>query len=168
MTDPADWDGLAPEAEGERYLIWTVLGGFYAIPSRLVSEIALYDRVYPLPLVPDYLLGIINRYSAPYALLDMGRLLCGRPGAGTKVLVLREPAREPGGAEAWGPDNAACLIDDVLDFAEVPRSGVLPVEGGDDAGGGIVSSFSWKGSPVFVLDVRRILDRAAGDLAAAG
>jgi purine-binding chemotaxis protein CheW len=169
MTEPADREGtgsgLSPELEGERYLICTVLGVYYAFPSYTVSEIALLDRVYPLPLLPEYLPGIINRYSAPYALLDIACLVSGRPGAGTKVLVLKELAEEGRGAEPGNPNNAALLIDDVVDFAELPRSEVLPVEGGDDTDGGIVSSFSWKGNPVFVLDVRRILGRAAGDVA---
>jgi purine-binding chemotaxis protein CheW len=172
MMEPADREGtgsgLSPESEGERYLICTVLGVYYAFPSYVISEIALLDRVYPLPLLPEYLPGIINRYAAPYALLDIGCLVAGKRGSGTKVLVLKDLAAVPGtegGAEPGNPNNAALLIDDVVDFAELPRSEVLPVEGGDDADGGVVSSFSWKGNPVFVLDVRRILDRAAGDVA---
>ena len=65
-----------PEAPaGEKYLIFTILDETYALPSRLIGEIALLDTVYPLPLLPPYIPGIINRYSAPYALIDIGLLL---------------------------------------------------------------------------------------------
>jgi purine-binding chemotaxis protein CheW len=50
---------------GEKYLVFTILGKFYTFPSRIISEVTTFDTVYPLPLVPEYVMGIINRYSAP-------------------------------------------------------------------------------------------------------
>jgi purine-binding chemotaxis protein CheW len=153
--------GLSPEAGAERYLICTVLGEYYALPSRFIGEIALFDKVYPLPLLPDYIPGIINRYSSPYVLLDTGLLLAGRPSLRAKVLVLKETSW---GSDGSAPDNVAFLIDDVLDIVEIASPDVLPGEG--DTDGLIVSSFSWKGKNVLVLDVRGIIGRAAGEIVA--
>ncbi|MDR3145078.1 MAG: chemotaxis protein CheW [Treponema sp.] len=141
---------------GERYLVGMVLGEYYAVPARFIGEIALFDKVYPLPLLPDYVLGIINRYSAPYALLDTGLLLAGRPGQGAKVLVLKETSPH-------GSDSIALLIDDVLDIVEIPSSEQVPVEG--DTDGLVAASFPWKGKNTLVLDIRGIITRAAGDIA---
>jgi purine-binding chemotaxis protein CheW len=149
--------GLSPEGGGDRYVICTVVGEYYALASRFISEIALFDRVYPLPLLPDYVLGIINRYSVPFALLDMGLLISGRPSRGAKALVLKEPEGGQGNLE-----KTALCIDDVIDIVEIPRGDLLPVEKGE----GVEFSFSWKGRNILVLDIRGIIGRVAGEIAA--
>ncbi|MDR2747046.1 MAG: chemotaxis protein CheW [Treponema sp.] len=150
--------GLSPESGGERFVVCTIAGEYYALPSRFISEIALFDRVYPLPLLPDYVLGIINRYSVPFALLDMGLLISGRPSLGSKVLVLKAPE----GGEQANLEKTAFCIDDVIDIVEIPLAELLPVEKGE----GVESSFSWKERNILVLDIRGIVDRAAAEIAA--
>jgi purine-binding chemotaxis protein CheW len=177
MTEPGNQVATGLSPEGERYLICVVLGEYYAFPARFIGEIALFDKVYPLPLLPDYILGIINRYSSPYVLLDTGLLLSGRPCDRAKILVLNErsgepDSKEPDAAKPGSPepglsgpaDSVAFLIDDVLDIVEIASSEALPVEDGADEL--IVSSFLWKGKNVLVLDVRGIISRAAGEVAA--
>jgi purine-binding chemotaxis protein CheW len=162
MPESGDQDGegtdLSPESGGNRYVICTIAGEYYALPSRFIGEIALFDRVYPLPLLPDYVLGIINRYSVPFALLDMGLLISGRSSLGAKVLVLKEP----GAGDQVNLEKTAFCIDDVIDIAEIPPADLLPVEKGD----GVESSFPWKGRNILVLDIRGIIDRVAGEIAA--
>ncbi|MDR3247784.1 MAG: chemotaxis protein CheW [Treponema sp.] len=155
---------LPQDIEGERYLICTNLGEYYAFPSRYISEIALFDKVFPLPLLPGYVLGIINRYSVPYVLMDIGLLISKQPSSRAKVLVIKEPVKAPGALDPETLDKIAFLIDDVIDIVEIPRTEVLPIEG--EGEGVIESSFSWKGKGVFVLDVRRIINRAVEDSAA--
>lgn len=136
---------------GEKHLIFTVLGKYYALPSRFIGEIALFDTVYALPLMPEYVPGIINRYSTPYALIDLGLFLRKSATPRAKVLVLKEQV-----------DKAAILIDDVVDIVDVLSVDLLPVEqeaGSDDITSIITSSFPWHKTNVFVLDIRKILDR---------
>jgi purine-binding chemotaxis protein CheW len=146
-----------PESGGERFVVCTIAGGYYALSARFVGEIALFDRVYPLPLLPDYVLGIINRYSVPFALLDMGLLISGCSSLGSRVLVLKEPEGQLSNLE-----KTALCIDDVIDIVEIPLPELLPVEKGE----GVDSSFSWKGKHILVLDVRGIIGRAAREIAA--
>ncbi|MDR1899338.1 MAG: chemotaxis protein CheW [Treponema sp.] len=161
MPEFQDQPGASADRGGERFLICTVLEEYYALPSRFISEIALFDKVYPLPLLPNYVLGIINRYSAPFALLDISLLISGQPGPRSKVLVLKAPE----GSDPANLEKTALLIGDVLDIVEVPPSEVLPVEkGGPEAL--VESSFSWKGRNVLVLDVQGLISRAAGEIAA--
>jgi purine-binding chemotaxis protein CheW len=145
-----------PEAPaGEKYLIFTILGETYALPSRLVGEIALLDAVYPLPLMPPYVSGIINRYSSPYALIDIGLLLRKTATSGAKVVVLKEQI-----------DRAAFLIDDVIDIVDVQPSNLLQIEqesGSSDITAAVTASLQWNETNIFVLDIRQILDRVVTD-----
>jgi purine-binding chemotaxis protein CheW len=125
-----------PEDENtEKYLIFSILNRFYSFPSRCIGEIALYDTVYPLPLMPFYVLGVVNRYSIPYALFDTGLLLHNAPCKKKKMLVLKEDI-----------DRIAFLIDDVTDIADIRQDAAC-------------SSFEWNGNNVSVLDIGQILER---------
>jgi purine-binding chemotaxis protein CheW len=158
QTDQAGAEAEVPLEQRERFVICMVLDGYYALPARFVSEITLFDKVYPLPLLPVSILGIINRYSTPFVLLDTGLLIAGRPGRRSKILVLKEPE----GLESSNLEKTAFLIDDVIDIVEIPGAELLPLEKGD----AVESSFSWKGRDVLVLDVRGLVNRAAGEAAA--
>ena len=141
-------------ANDEKYLIFSILDRRYAIPSRFISEVALFDAVYPLPLVPDYMVGIINRYSIPYALLDIGLLLYKTPSPRGKVLVLKDNI-----------DRIAFLIDDIVDIADIPQKQLLNIERRElyDASETISASFKWNGGDVFVFDIRRALSRISSE-----
>jgi purine-binding chemotaxis protein CheW len=135
----------------EKYLIFTVQGRHYTLPSKLISEVAAVEKVFPLPLVPDYVRGIINRYSAPYALIDVGLLLFKAPSQAAKAVVLKETV-----------DKLAFLIDDVTDIADVGPDQLFKVEqeseDGESAVSGLIeSSFEWQGEPVFCLNVGELI-----------
>jgi purine-binding chemotaxis protein CheW len=142
-------------ADEEKFLIFSILGNYYTFPSKVIGEIALFDAVYPLPLVPDYVLGIINRYSVPYVLFDVGLLLLQTATPKGKVLVFKDEI-----------DRVAFLIDDVSDIADVPRSRLLTIERNgesNDLAELVTASFKWNGTDVFVLDIQRLLSRVAID-----
>jgi purine-binding chemotaxis protein CheW len=145
--------GTAEGSTDEKFLIFSIQGKYFTIPSRLVGEIALFDTVYPLPLMPGYVLGIINRYSVPYVLFDVGLLLLNTAAPQGKVLVFKDEI-----------DRIAFLIDDVTDIADVPRERLLPVERSADStdlAEMISASFKWHDADVFVLDTQRLLNYAA-------
>ena len=144
------------DATGEKYLIFSILDQLYMFPTKLVGEVALFEAVYPLPLVPPYVLGIINRYSIPHALFDIGLLLFNTPSPRAKVLVLKDSV-----------DRIAFLVDDVNGIADVQREQLIPVERGaegatdDDRVEAVSASFTWEGGEAFVLDIHRVLNRVA-------
>jgi purine-binding chemotaxis protein CheW len=141
----------------EKYLIFSIFDRQYAFPSRFIGEIALFDTVYPLPLMPGYVLGVINRYSVPYALFDIGLLLFRAPSPRKKVLVIKDNI-----------DRIAFLIDDVSGISDVPQEKLFSVEQSNESGDlaeAISSSFNWNGNDVFVLDIRRILARVSDEAA---
>jgi purine-binding chemotaxis protein CheW len=141
----------------EKYLIFSILGGYYSFPSRVISEVAVFDAVYPLPLMPDYVLGIINRYSVPYVLFDIGQLLFRTSAPRGKILVFKDNI-----------DRIAFLIDDVIDIVDVQNEKLLTVERSAESQElteMIASSFKWNGRDVLVLDVEHILNKVTGETA---
>ena len=145
----------------ENFLIFTVPGGKYAIQSRLISEVAALDKVFPLPLVPPYVRGIINRYSVPYALIDLCFMLFNGTSDCKKLIILKEEI-----------DKIAFLIDDVTDIAGISEDKIMKIGQEDTAdpagmtGGGnfaVSGFFEWNGSQIFYLDTNDILSRIKRD-----
>ncbi|GHV92751.1 hypothetical protein AGMMS50268_32600 [Spirochaetia bacterium] len=160
----------------EKFLVFTVQGAYYTFPSRLISEVAALEKVFPLPLLPDYVRGIINRYSAPYALIDIGILILKTPAALSAGAVSR--GSPPGPAKTVvlkeTVDKLAFLIDDVVDIVDVLPSALIKVEQDGDApgvlnGGAaalIESSFEWHDTHVFCLSVEEIINQVKKDFEA--
>jgi chemotaxis signal transduction protein len=151
-------EAISQEAadSAQKYLIFTILDRRYALPSKMISEVAALEKVFPLPLVPPFVRGIINRYSIPYALIDV-RLLLRDEGAreitGAKVIVFKEEA-----------DRLALLIDDVVDFADIAPGALMDVE--PDAGSApslVRAFFEWKGNQVFYIESGELMRQIQQD-----
>ena len=141
----------------EKYLIFTVRDKLYALPSKIINEVAVLEKVFPLPLVPDYIRGIINRYSVPYALIDISLLLLKDVSNAHKVIVLKEEV-----------DKLALLIDDVTDIADLLPEKLMKTEAegaapGTSIAGSVSAFFEWKGSHVFCLDAGELISRIKQD-----
>jgi purine-binding chemotaxis protein CheW len=144
------------EANTEKYLIFSILGKLYSFPSRIIGEIVLFDAVYPLPLMPSFILGIVNRYSIPYALFDIGLLFFNTPSPRKKVLVVKDSI-----------DRVSFLIDDVNGIAEVQHCDLFNLERGSDSTDltdMVCASFNWNNNDVLVLDMQKILGRITEEL----
>jgi purine-binding chemotaxis protein CheW len=142
----------------EKYLVFTVREKRYALPSKIISEVAALEKVFPLPLVPDYVRGIINRYSVPYALIDISFLLLKEASNARKVIVLKEEV-----------DKLALLIDDVADIADLPPEKLMKTEQeAEDISASVSAFFEWKGHPVLCLDTEELLNRIKQDFGQSG
>ena len=141
------------EKSAEKYLIFTVRDKLYALPSRIISEVAALEKIFPLPLVPPYVRGIINRYSVPYALIDISFLFFNSISDARKVIVFKEEV-----------DKLALLIDDVTDFADLPPEKLIRT-GQEETGieGSVNAFFERDGAPVFCLDSAELITRIKQD-----
>jgi len=140
-------------AHGEKYLIFSIFGRLYAFPAQIIGEVANCDPLYTLPLLPPHVLGFINRYSIPYALLDTGFLLSQKPGPRNEALVI-----------IGGIDRVAFSIDKVTGIADIGPDKLRDV--GTETGlgiGTVYTSFKWDDNDVYVLDVRRLLAHVADE-----
>ena len=151
-------EAVNPENEkndADKYLIFSIMDKLYSIQSRNIGEITLFETVYPLPLMPSYVLGVVNRYSVPYALFDIGILFYNTPSPRKKILIIKDEI-----------DRIAFLIDDVTGIADIPEDRLLYMDKNPEAGDlaeAVYASFNWKESDVLVLDINRILSRVTGE-----
>ena len=144
---------IVTESASEKFLIFAVRDKQYALPSNIISEVALLEKIFPLPLVPAYVRGIINRYSVPYALIDLGFFLLNDASNAKKVIVFKEEV-----------DKLAFLIDDVTDIAVLPADKLMKTEQEENAISGSVNAFfEWKESQVFCLDTEELISRIKQD-----
>jgi purine-binding chemotaxis protein CheW len=134
----------------EKYLIFTVQEKWYALPTKIISEVTVLEKVFPMPLVPDYVQGIINRYSVPYVLIDIRFLLLNDSSNARKIIVLKEEV-----------DKLAFLIDDVTDIADLPSDQLIKIEEEETAS--ISAFFEWKSNHVLCLDARQLINRIKQD-----
>ena len=145
----------ADNANEEKYLIFSISDRHYAFPADVVGEVANCDPVFPLPLLPSYVLGFINRYSVPHALFDIGFLLTNVQGPRNEALVIKGDI-----------DNVAFSIDKVSGITSLTPDKLNHLEAGsrpDEITGTVYASFKWNNADVFVIDIRRILARAASE-----
>jgi len=134
----------------EKYLIFMIHEKRYALPAKTISEVTVLEKVFPLPLVPSYVMGIINRYSVPYALIDIKFLLLNDASNAGKVIVLKEEI-----------DKLAFLIDDVTDIADLPSDQLMKIEQEDVSS--INACFEWKGFNVLCIDTGELINRIKQD-----
>jgi purine-binding chemotaxis protein CheW len=157
MTEISGDSTEVPEStNSEKYLIFSIMNKLYSFPSRYIGEITLFDTVYPLPLMPPYVLGVVNRYSIPYALFDIGLLFYNTPSSRSKVLIIKDEI-----------DRIAFLIDDVTGITDIQQDKLLNVErsaDADDLTEAVLASFNWSGADVFILDIHKILSRVKEDI----
>ena len=141
------------ENSDEKYIIFTIRDKRYAMQSRIISEVAVLEKVFPLPLVPAYVRGIINRYSVPYALIDISLLFFNDASSARKVIVLKEEV-----------DKLALLIDDVTDIADLSPEELMKTESEEaDISGSVNAFFEWKGNHVLCLDTEELISRIKQD-----
>jgi purine-binding chemotaxis protein CheW len=134
----------------EKYLIFMIQEKLYALPSKVISEVTVLEEVFPLPLAPDYVRGIINRYSIPYALIDVKFLLLNDSSNARKMIVFKEEI-----------DKLAFLIDDVADIADIPSDQLMNIDQEETA---LISAFfEWKGNHVLCLDTGELINQIKKD-----
>jgi len=149
--------GILNNAKEEKYLIFSIFGRQYAFPAQIIGEVANCAPVYPLPLLPSYVLGVINRYSIPHALFDTGFLLSQMPGPRNEALIIMGDI-----------DRVAFAIDKVTGIAGIGPDKLRDVRtgsGADKLTSAVYTSFKWNDDDVYVLDVRRLLARIADEAA---
>ena len=156
MSEMRETDYLPETANVEKYIVFSIVDKLFSFPSRVIGEIALFDTVYPLPLLPPYVLGVINRYSVPYALFDIEQLFFKVPGKRNKIMIAKETI-----------DRIAFLINDVMGIVDIQKDSLINIESNiesNDLSEAVYASFEWNDVDVLVLDINRILDRVAAEV----
>ena len=104
------------EADEEKYLIFRSSGILYALSTDYVSEIFTSVDITQVPMVPDYIAGVINLRGAIVPIIDF-RMLLGRfPDSEPCAIILDIEGISIG-----------ILVDTVDRMVDISRSAILPV-----------------------------------------
>ncbi|MCR4947823.1 MAG: chemotaxis protein CheW [Treponema sp.] len=126
----------------------------YAIPAENVKEILRDATVFPLPFVPPYVNGVLNRYGDPYVVVDSA-VLEGKEAQKSKLFIV------------MNDESHTCLrISDVKDFFTATEKDVVhftEAELSDYYEG----TLNINGQDVFVLKVQAIIEKVGKEIAAA-
>ena len=121
QTDQAsEADDQSPEAANaaktEKYLLFLSDGLLFGVPAEAVVEIITGHTVTRLPLVPDYVRGIINLRGQIIPIVDIHQLLSHQDCASNCMMILQENDSEVG-----------ILVDQVQKMVDIDTSALLPV-----------------------------------------
>jgi len=134
------------------WLIFSVNENTYAIEAPMAKEILRNMDIYPLPFVPEYIRGVINRHGEPYTVVDLASFLGKEQQEASLFIVLNLQ------------DNQFCVqITDILDFHTAPKTSVIGMNDAQDLGffSGTIE-YQEKNVPIIQLD--KIYDVIRNDL----
>lgn len=126
----------------------------YAIPAENVKEILRDATVFPLPFVPPYVNGVLNRYGDPYVVVDSA-VLEGKEAQKSLLFIVMNDESHTCLRITDVKDFFTATEKDVVHFSEAELSefydGTLKVDGQD----------------VYVLNVQAIIEKVGKEIAAA-
>lgn len=126
----------------------------YAIPAGCVKEILRNATVFPLPFVPPYVNGVLNRYGDPYVVIDSA-VLEGKESQNSFLFIV------------INDESHTCLrITDVKDFFTASEKDIIrftEAELSDFYEG----TLTINGQDVFLLNVQAIIEKVGKEIAAA-
>ena len=126
----------------------------YAIPAESVKEILRDATVFPLPFLPPYVNGVLNRYGDPYVVVDSAVLEGKEAQKSFLFIVIND-------------ESHTCLrITDVKDFYTATEKDVSRFSEAElsDFYEGVLSV---NGKEVYVLKVQAIIEKVGKEIAAA-
>ena len=126
----------------------------YAIPAEKVKEILRDANVFPLPFVPPYVNGVLNRYGDPYVVIDSA-ILEGKEAQNSLLFIV------------MNDESHTCLrITDVKDFFTASEKEVVPFAE-DDLSEFYAGTLKVEGQDVFIMNVQAIIEKVGKEIAAA-
>lgn len=126
----------------------------YAIPADSVKEILRDATVFPLPFVPPYVNGVLNRYGDPYVVIDSAVLEGKEAQQSMLFIVLND-------------ESHTCLrITDVRDFFTASEKDVIHFSE-EELSDYYEGTLKVKNQEVFVLKVQAIIEKVKKEIAAA-
>lgn len=103
------------------WLIFSVNDKQYAIEAPVAKEILRNMDIYPLPFVPEYIKGVINRHGNPYTVIDLAAFFGDEQQEASLFIVMNLE------------DNQFCVqITDILDFHTANESSVIHITETED------------------------------------
>jgi purine-binding chemotaxis protein CheW len=136
-----------------KYVIFTCGKEAYAIEAAGVKEIVHDLNIYPLPFMPFYVTGLINRYGQPHTVIDLGLLIFSVKSESDTFLILNR-----------GQDSVCLHCDDILEIGKIPSNEILSLESTElDY---VSGTFNRKNRNIQILQIGSILEKLGNDISA--
>jgi len=135
-----------------KVVLFLVEDAVYAFDADEVKEVVLAGEIYPIPFVPAYVSGLINRHGEPHTVIDLKAVLGGGRLDASRVLIMNN-----------GSDQISFLITDIDKIAEIPEPDVVSLPA-TDGGALFKGSFRCEGREVFIINPQEIYDRLGADI----
>lgn len=123
MTSRAPTDGqLAGAPAAAQYLTFLLAGDAFAIGILSIKEIIEYGGMTPVPLMPDYIRGVINLRGAVVPVMDL-MVRFGKPAApvGKRTCIVIVEI-----AHADEPQVIGVIVDAVQAVVEIAAADIMP------------------------------------------
>ena len=124
MNLPVSAPARAPAAAGEegQYLTFTLGGEMFAIGILNIKEILEYGQLTAVPMMPEFIRGVINLRGAVVPVLDLSCRFGGARSEVTKrsCIVIIEVATED------GRHDIGVIVDAVSEVLEIPDAEIEP------------------------------------------
>ena len=110
-----------PEQQGQ-YLTFNLCGDMYAIGILHIKEILEYGQLTAVPMMPDFIRGVINLRGAVVPVIDLGSRFGGERSEVTKrtCIVIIEVASEE------GKQDIGVVVDSVSEVLEISSKEIEP------------------------------------------
>ncbi len=136
------------------WLIFTIGEQLYAIPAEKVKEILRDATIFPLPFVPSYVNGVLNRYGDPYVVVDSAALEGRKAQDSLLFIVLND-------------ESHTCLrITDVKDFFTATEEDIVLFTE-DEMSEFYSGTLNFSGQDALVLKTDEIIQKVGKEIAAA-
>jgi purine-binding chemotaxis protein CheW len=145
----------AEQVDAQQYLTFTLGSEMFAVGTLSVKEIIEYGQLTVVPMVPEFIRGVINLRGAVVPVIDLGA----RFGRGEKkvtrrtcIVIIEVPNEE-------GTQDIGVVVDSVSEVLEIPAADIEPAP---SFGAKIRSDFiagmgKVNGRFVILLDVGKVL-----------
>jgi purine-binding chemotaxis protein CheW len=151
---PVTADDQLRGEEGQ-YLTFTLGKEMFAIGILNIKEILEFGSLTPVPMMPEFIRGVINLRGSVVPVVDLAARFGGRPSVETKrtCIVIIEVSTED------GRQDIGVVVDAVSEVLEIPNSEIEPAPA---FGAKIRTDFiqgmgKVNGTFVIVLDVDKVL-----------
>ena len=124
----------------------------YAIPSGYVKEILRDATIFPLPFVPPYINGVLNRYGDPYVVVDFAIMEGKEAQKSFLFIVLNDES------------NTCFRITDVKEFFSASEKDVVRFSE-PETSEFYEGTLNVEGQDVFVLKVQAIMEKVGKEIA---
>lgn len=149
QNDQSSKENKVEEVKKLNWLVFTMNEAFYALPTSFVKEILRDSEVFPIPFVPSFINGVLNRYGDPYAVIDPALLLGKKKQETSLFIVINDESR-------------SCLrITDVIEFHSTNESDVRKFTEAEQY---LDGSIEYNGNEVFIVNAQAILDKVLNEL----